>query len=202
MRTYTWKKLEIALLLALSVTLLWGAASLHRQETLSRKMIRLHVIANSDSDADQSMKLQIRDAVLARATELLTRSADMTDAWSRLEDALPALEQAASAACGGAYPIRAELAETEFPLKEYDGFALPAGRYPALRVTIGAGAGRNWWCVVYPPLCTTACTDMERVAIDAGLDGDDVKLIREEGGYVLRFRAVELWQRLRQWLGK
>ena len=202
MRTYTWKKLEIALLLALTATLLWGAASLHRQETLSRKMIRLHVIANSDSDADQSLKLQVRDAVLARATELLAQSADMTDAWSRLEDALPTLEQTASAACGGAYPVRAELAEAEFPLKEYDGFALPAGRYPALRVIIGAGAGRNWWCVVYPPLCTTACTDMERVAIDAGLDGDDVKLIREEDGYVLRFRAVELWQRLRQYLGK
>lgn len=202
MRTYMWKKLEIALLLALAATLLWGAASLHRQETLSRKMIRLHVIANSDSDADQALKLQVRDAVLARATELLTQTSDMTDAWSRLEDALPALEQTASAVCGGAYPVRAELAETEFPLKEYDGFALPAGRYPALRVIIGAGAGRNWWCVVYPPLCTTACTDMERVAIDAGLDGNDVKLIREEEGYILRFRAVELWQRLRQCLGK
>ena len=156
MRTYMWKKLEIALLLALAATLLWGAASLHRQETLSRKMIRLHVIANSDSDADQALKLQVRDAVLARATELLTQSADMTDAWSRLDTSLPDLERAASAACGGAYPVRAELAETEFPLKEYDGFALPAGRYPALRMIIGAGAGRNWWCVVYPPLCTTA----------------------------------------------
>ena len=202
MRTYTWKKLELAILLALSVTLLWGAVSLHRQETLSRKMIRLHVIANSDSDADQALKLQVRDAVLARATELLTQSDDMADAWARLDTSLADLEQAASAACGGEYPVRAELGEAEFPLKEYDGFALPAGRYPALRVVIGAGAGRNWWCVVYPPLCTAACTDMEQVAIDAGLSGDDVKLITEEDGYVLRFRAMELWQRLRQWLGK
>ena len=202
MRTYMWKKLEIALLLALAATLLWGAASLHRQETLSRKMIRLHVIANSDSDADQALKLQVRDAVLARATELLTQSADMTDAWSRLEDALPALEQTASAACGGAYPVRAELAETEFPLKEYDGFALPAGEYLALRVVIGEGAGRNWWCVVYPPLCTAACTDLEDVAVQAGMDESDMKLITGQEGYVLKFRAVELWERLRQWLGK
>ena len=202
MRTYTWKKLELAILLGMSVTLLWGAVSLHRQETLSRKMIRLHVIANSDSDADQALKLRVRDAVLARATELLTQSEDMADAWARLDTSLSDLEQAASAACGGAYPVRAELGEAEFPLKEYDGFALPAGRYPALRVVIGEGAGRNWWCVVYPPLCTAACTDMEQVAIDAGLSGDDVKLITEEDGYVLRFRAVELWQRLRQWLGK
>lgn len=202
MRTYTWKKLELAILLGLSVTLLWGAVSLHRQETLSRKMIRLHVIANSDSDADQALKLRVRDAVLDRATELLTQSEDMADAWARLDTSLPDLEQAASAACGGVYPVRAELGEAEFPLKEYDGFALPAGRYPALRVVIGEGAGRNWWCVVYPPLCTAACTDMEQVAIDAGLSGDDVKLITEEDGYVLRFRAMELWQRLRQWLGK
>lgn len=202
MRTYTWKKLELAILLGLSVTLLWGAVSLHRQETLSRKMIRLHVIANSDSDADQALKLRVRDAVLTRATELLTQSEDMADAWARLDTSLPDLERAASAACGGAYPVRAELGEVEFPLKEYDDFALPAGRYPALRVVIGEGAGRNWWCVVYPPLCTAACTDMERVAIDAGLSGDDVKLITEEDGYVLRFRAMELWQRLRQWLGK
>lgn len=202
MRTYTWKKLELAILLGLSVTLLWGAVSLHRQETLSRKMIRLHVIANSDSDADQALKLRVRDAVLTRATELLTQSEDVADAWARLDTSLPDLERAASAGCGGAYPVRAELGEAEFPLKEYDGFALPAGRYPALRVVIGKGAGRNWWCVVYPPLCTAACTDMEQVAIDAGLSGDDVKLITEEDGYVLRFRAVELWQRLRQWLGK
>ena len=202
MRTYMWKKLEIALLLALAATLLWGAASLHRQETLSRKMIRLHVIANSDSDADQALKLQVRDAVLARATELLTQSADMTDAWSRLEDALPALEQTASAACGGAYPVRAELAETEFPLKEYDGFALPAGEYLALRVVIGEGAGRNWWCVVYPPLCTASCTAWEDTARCGGMDEGDVKLMAEEDGFVLKFRAVELWERLRQWLGK
>ena len=196
------EKLELAILLGLSVTLLWGAVSLHRQETLSRKMIRLHVIANSDSDADQALKLRVRDAVLTRATELLTQSEDMADAWARLDTSLPDLERAASAACGGAYPVRAELGEAEFPLKEYDGFALPAGRYPALRVVIGEGAGRNWWCVVYPTLCTAACTDIEQVAIDAGLSGDDVKLITEEDGYVLRFRAVELWQRLRQWLGK
>lgn len=202
MHTYKWKNLEIALLLALAAALLLGAVSLRRQEDLSRKMIRLHVIANSDSDADQSMKLLVRDAVLARATELLSDSSDMADAWHRLRDALPSLEQTASAACGGAYPVRAELGEAEFPLKEYDGFALPAGRYPALRVILGDGAGRNWWCVVYPPLCTAACTDLEQTAIDAGLSDDDVRLITEQDGCVLRFRTIELWQQLRRWLGK
>lgn len=199
---HTIKKWEIALLLLLSAALLWGALSLHRQETLSRKLLRLHVIANSDNDADQAMKLRVRDAVVERAEEILRRCTDMDEAQTRLRAALPAIERTASAACGGAYPVRAELTEAEFPLKEYDGFALPAGRYRALRVIIGEGAGRNWWCVVYPPLCAAACTDLEKAASDAGLDDGDVRLITEQDGYVLRFRAVELWQRLRQWLGK
>lgn len=205
MGTYCSRRLrhfEVALLLALAVTLLWGASSADRQETLSRKLIRLHVIANSDSEADQALKLAVRDAVVAQATALLEQSADREDAWRRLEASLPELEQTASHVCGGRYPVRATLTTAEFPLKEYDGFALPAGRYPALRVIIGEGAGRNWWCVVYPPLCTAACTDLEGAAIEAGLAQDEVQLITDQQGYTLRFRAVELWQQVRRWVGK
>ena len=204
MRTYTnrWRPLELALLAALALTLVNGAASLGRQDALQEKMIRLHVIANSDSESDQAMKLRARDAVLSRAEDILRQAADRADAQTRLHDALPELEKTAFAACGGAYPVRAELAMTEFPMKEYDGFALPAGEYLALRVVIGEGAGRNWWCVVYPPLCTAVCTDLEQAAVQAGMDEEDMKLITEQEGYVLKFRAVELWERLRQWLGK
>ena len=200
-----WKKWELALLLGLCAAMLWGAWSMQRQDALARKMIRLHVIANSDSAEDQALKLEVRDRVLDFTTTVLQRSADMEDAQLRLREELTRIESIAQqeiSAQGYDYQVTAQLASAEFPLKEYDGFALPAGRYPALRVVIGEGAGRNWWCVVYPPLCTAACTDMEQVAIDAGLSGDDVKLITEEDGYVLRFRALELWQRLRQWLGK
>lgn len=204
MSTYTGvaRRVEAALLLALAVTLVWGAVSVQRQETLSRKLIRLHVIANSDSEADQALKLQVRDAVLAEATALLEQSADRDDAWRRLTAALPELERTAAETCDGAYPVSAVLTTAEFPLKTYDGFSLPAGRYPALRVVIGEGRGQNWWCVVYPPLCTASCTDLKSTAIAAGWDGDDVALVTESEGYVLRFRAVELWQQLRQQLGK
>ena len=99
--------------------------------------------------------------------------------------------------------VTTQLERAEFPLKEYDGFSLPAGEYMALRVVIGKGEGRNWWCVVYPPLCTAAATDISQTAIVAGLTEDDVGLITEEDtGYVLKFRSLELWERLRQWLGK
>ena len=204
MHTYInkWRPIEIAVLLALAVTLLVGAASLHRQDGLQEKMIRLHVIANSDSEDDQAMKLLARDAVLTRAEAILRQASNREEAMEDLNAALPELERTAYDACGGAYPVHAALEMAEFPRKEYDGFALPAGEYMALRVVIGEGAGRNWWCVVYPPLCTAACTDLEDVAVQAGMDESDMKLITGQDGYVLKFRAVELWERLRQWLGK
>lgn len=206
MRKCSFLTLELALLLALAVTLLWGAWSLHRQDDLQEKMIRLHVIANSDSDTDQTLKLCVRDAVLCRAEEILRQSADMTEARARLRDSLPAIGDAAAqelAAQGSGYSVSVALEDTEFPRKTYDGFALPAGEYLALRVVIGAGEGRNWWCVVYPPLCTAAACELEGVALDGGMTADDLSLMTgENAGYVLRFRSLELWERLRQWLGK
>ena len=201
-----WKKWELALLLGLCAAMLWGAWSMQRQDALAQKMIRLHVLANSDSEADQALKLEVRDKVLDFTTTVLQRSADMEDAQVRLREELTRIETIAQreiAAQGYDYPVTAQLASAEFPLKEYDGFSLPAGEYMALRLVIGEGEGRNWWCVVYPPLCTAAAADMPQTAIQAGLTGDDVSLITEEDtGYVLKFRSVELWEQLRQWLGK
>jgi len=201
-----WKKWELALLLGLCAAMLWGAWSMQRQDALAQKMIRLHVIANSDSEADQALKLEVRDKVLDFTTTVLQRSADMEDAQVRLREELTRIETIAQreiAAQGYDYSVTAQLASAEFPLKEYDGFSLPAGEYMALRLVIGEGEGRNWWCVVYPPLCTAAAADMPQTAIQAGLTGDDVSLITEEDtGYVLKFRSVELWEQLRQWLGK
>ena len=201
-----WKKWELALLLGLCAAMLWGAWSMQRQDALAQKMIRLHVIANSDSDADQALKLEVRDKVLDFTTTVLQRSADMEDAQVRLRKELTRIETIARreiAAQGYDYPVTAQLASAEFPLKEYDGFSLPAGEYMALRLVIGEGEGRNWWCVVYPPLCTAAAADIPQTAIQAGLTDDDVSLITgEDTGYVLRFRSVELWEQLRQWLGK
>ncbi len=197
---------ELALLLALAVTILWGAASLGQQEELGRKVIRLHVIANSDSPEDQALKLRVRDRVLARAQEILEQSADMEQAEQALTAALPELTREARetlAAEGCAQPVQARLEPAEFPTKDYDGFSLPAGKYLALRVIIGQGAGQNWWCVVFPPLCTAAACQWQDAGRVAGLEEDDLSLMAEEdAGYELRFRSVELWEMLRQWLGK
>lgn len=201
-----WKKWELALLLGLCAALIWGAWSAQRQDALAQKMIRLHVIANSDSQRDQTLKLAVRDRVLDYATGVLQRSADMKDARRRLENSLDRIEDIARQtllAQGCDVSVTAQLAETEFPLKEYDGFSLPAGEYTALRLVIGEGRGQNWWCVVYPPLCTAAAARLPETAVQGGMTEDDLRLITEEDvGYVLRFRSLELWERLRQWLGK
>lgn len=197
---------ELALLLALAVTILWGAASLGQQEELGRKVIRLHVIANSDSPEDQALKLRVRDRVLARAQEILEQSADMEQAEQALTATLPELTREARetlAAEGCAQPVQARLEPAEFPTKDYDGFSLPAGKYLALRVIIGQGAGQNWWCVVFPPLCTAAASDVPTVALDAGLTDQEVALITEaDEGYILKFKSVELWQTLKAKLTK
>lgn len=197
---------ELALLLALAVTILWGAASLGQQEELGRKVIRLHVIANSDSPEDQALKLRVRDRVLARAQEILEQSADMEQAEQALTAALPELTREARetlAAEGCAQPVQARLEPAEFPTKVYDSFSLPAGKYLALRVIIGEGRGQNWWCVVFPPLCTAAASDVPAVALDAGLTDQEVALITEaDEGYILKFKSVELWQTLKAKLTK
>ena len=203
---YKLKFFEIALLIGLAVFLTSGALALRTQDELADKVVRLHVLANSDSEEDQALKLRVRDAVLEQATAILEQSADRREAESRLRGQLLELERIAAkeiAAEGYDYPVTVNLENTDFPTKEYDGFTLPAGEYLALRVIIGEGKGQNWWCVVFPPLCTTAATDLEETAVAAGLDGEDISLITEEDeGYVLKFRAVELWENLRQWLGK
>lgn len=198
----TGRVLEIALGLGLAMALVWGAASLHRQQELAERVVRLHVLANSDSREDQDLKLRVRDRLLDKTTALLEESENREEAESALRAALPELERLAEEeilAGGYDYPVTAELSETAFPTREYEDFTLPAGEYLALRVVIGAGEGRNWWCVVFPPLCTAPATDLAQTAMSAGLSEDDLRLITEDGeGYALKFKSIELWEALRQ----
>ena len=197
-RLHIW---EIALLIGMAVFLISGAVSLQNRDQLADKVVRLHILANSDSEEDQALKLRVRDRVLERATELLEQTGDRREAADVLQSHLPELERIAAeeiSDCGYEYDVTAEVANTMFPTKEYDGFTLPAGEYLALRIIIGEGNGHNWWCVVFPPLCAQTTTDVAETAMAAGLGEEDVGLITEQEGYVLKFKSVELWNTLRQ----
>ena len=198
-RLHIW---EIALLIGMAVFLISGAVSLQNRDQLADKVVRLHILANSDSEEDQALKLRVRDRVLERATELLEQTGDRREAADVLQSHLPELERIAAeeiSDCGYEYDVTAEVANTMFPTKEYDGFTLPAGEYLALRIIIGEGNGHNWWCVVFPPLCTTAAADVPASALAAGFGAEEVALGTEENeGYVLKFKAMEWWEAIRE----
>ena len=197
------KKWELALLFALIITFLCGAALTKEQSALSDKLIRLHVVANSDSDADQALKLKVRDRILDDITVLLKGVTDRDSAVGIIEANMTAIiddSEKVIATEGYAYGVTAKIAVEEFPTRDYDTFSLPAGKYTSLRVVIGSGAGHNWWCVVFPPLCLTAASnDAEALKI---LTEDQLRLItREKPEYVLKFKSIELWDKLKAWLG-
>lgn len=201
------RRWELALLLGVAVAALTGVWLDRSQADLADRVIRLHVLANSDSAEDQALKLRVRDRVLEEAARYFVPGASLEETRETVTAHLPDLAGAAAeqvAREGYRYPVTVSLADQVwFPTKEYADFALPAGRYTALRVEIGAGAGQNWWCVVFPPLCLGAVSETAaQTALSGGFSEDQVSLITgEDQGYVVKFRAMELWEQFTHWLG-
>lgn len=173
----------------------------HGEEQIYDAVVRLHVIANSDSDEDQSLKLMVRDAVLDRTTERLRGCADRDEAAERLSGILGELEALAKAvleANGCDLAVTVVLGEEEYPTRNYESFCFPAGEYLSLRVKIGEAEGQNFWCVLFPPLCTRAAEvsrdDAEDEFISVGLTRDQYSIITETENtkYRVRFRFLEL----------
>jgi stage II sporulation protein R len=196
------RRWELALLLGLAAALLLGLWLERQQTEIADSVLRLHVLANSDGEEDQALKLKVRDRVLEEAAELLGDETSADEAATRLGENLDRLAAAGAevvAQEGYDYPVRASLEETWFPTKEYEDFSLPAGRYQALRVVIGEGEGQNWWCVVFPPLCLGSVSESTRqTALDAGMEEKQVALLTGESeGYVVKFKALELWGQLK-----
>ena len=201
MRSFMQKRtLALVLLIVSALTVSVCAALQAQQQRMSEKIIRLHVVANSDSSADQAIKLHVRDAVLAAARQALQGAGDPQQA---IAQALPQLEAAANAALAAqgsrdtaSVSFRREL----FPTRDYDTFSLPSGVYRSLRVTIGAGGGHNWWCVIFPSLCVPATADGFVQAAEAGgFTRAEIGLMTQaDEGYVLKFRSLELLQALKK----
>lgn len=194
---------EAALLMAFAVVLTIGMWASLTQEALADEVLRLHVVANSDSDADQAVKLQVRDAILAAATPYLDGVRGQEEAQQALEPHLSQLAQVGAQVlheAGMEYPITVSITDQWFPTREYTDFALPAGTYRSLQVVLGDGQGHNWWCVVYPPLCLGSVSE-ESVATSASgvLSQEQISLISgQDGEYVLRFKVLEWWDSLVQ----
>jgi len=192
---------ELSLITALVVTMLLCCVTQGSQNALADKLVRLHVVANSDSEEDQALKLKVRDAVIAEAEKALSGATSREEAIFSLASNMDSIVKAAGEVVlreGKDYTVTASIANETFPTREYDTFSLPAGDYTSLRVSIGSGEGQNWWCVAFPPLCkSTAIVDR---SADIGLTDGEIALITgETGGYRLSFKTLELIQIIRGW---
>lgn len=156
--------------------------------------VRLHVLANSDSEEDQALKLRVRDRVLDTVDSAMRRASDRSGAERELAAVLPEVVREAEnelRSAGSDQAVTAELGEEYYPTREYDGVRLPAGVYSSLRIKLGEAAGHNWWCVVFPPLCTGAASPDEELAA-VGFTPSQIRLLTDgEGKYVLKFRILE-----------
>ena len=199
---FTASVLLIASLILLGTTYL----PVHGEAQIYDAVIRLHVIASSDSEEDQALKMQVRDAVLAVTTEALDGCADRDTAAKRLQALIPTLTQTAEERLrheGCEDSVSVTLSREEYPTRSYESFCFPSGEYLSLRVMIGEAKGQNFWCVLFPPLCMTAATvskeEAEEEFIAVGLSKDQYAIITETENtkYKLRFKLLET---VRGWL--
>ena len=167
-------------------------------EELTDDVLRVHILANSDSAADQSLKLSVRDRVVKECSAYYNSCDGKEEAIEVTREHLSEIEALARDEIrrhGYRYPVHAELSEMYFNTRYYDDFTMPAGRYDALRLTIGDGEGQNWWCVMYPSLCVGKENKKE---MEDSLDDGEYKVVTAER-YDFRFKFVEYWEGFRSW---
>lgn len=193
------KLLRRAILLTLVVGAVYMVYVFKDRKVLNDQIIRLHVVGASDSAEDQNTKLLVRDAVLNKLRELTSEAASKKQVQQILSQNLAVLQDAANQVLqqvGSPQSANVTLQKEAFGTRVYDTFSLPAGVYDSLRIVIGAGEGRNWWCVVFPGLCVPAASEeVEDVAVSAGFSEELGKTLTGEEPYEIRFLLLD-------WLGR
>lgn len=172
---------------------------IHGEEKIYESVVRLHVLANSDSDEDQALKLKVRDAVLSYVSPRVIDSKSREEAIEILQGELTNIEAVSAKVVkeeGYDYPVKVTLTVEEYPTRNYEAMSFPSGEYVSLRVMLGEAEGQNWWCVLFPPLCLSAASEKaenEEAFIAVGLNSDQYKIITEteDATYYLRFKLLE-----------
>ena len=194
------KILKRLVFLAVLVSCFYTGALLADKEKLHNELIRMHVVAASDSSEDQSIKLQVRDAIIVSLQQAMEDATDIAQAKLYILEHLPQIEAAANAVLqelGSEDIAVVSFVEEAFPVRQYDTFSLPSGVYNSLRITIGEGEGENWWCVVFPSLCFQASsTDVENVAAGAGFSDELSNTVTRQEGYEIRFYFLDILGRI------
>ncbi len=178
----------------LIVTMLLAALPTDAEGEIYKDTLRLHIIANSDEAEDQELKLRVRDFILNEYGTRLKEGKNVTEAEEKVSRLLPEIESAVRDRLrqwGYDYSVTASLSEEWYDTREYEDFSLPAGYYSSLRVIIGEGEGKNWWCVMYPPLCMEMATE-NAPADDGVIDYTKEELLLiKSGKYNVKFKILE-----------
>lgn len=172
-------------------------------DDIRNSVLRLHILANSDSESDQELKLKVRDAVLLKSDEIFSDCKTREEALAAAEKSIELLTACAEKTVndnGYSYPVSVAVENVWFEPRKYDGFTLPAGEYEALRVIIGNGEGHNWWCVMFPAVCIPAAEKRDKIS--SVLNESETDIVEHPGKYRARFKIVEYCGRMKSALKK
>lgn len=158
------KRIELSIIIGFILTLIVSSQAAFAKDCtqLRKEVLRIHILANSDTEEDQNLKLKVRDRVLAEGGELFSVANSLSDAEGIAKEQIEQIESWAQDEIiknGYQYKAHAEVVNMFFTTRYYEDFTMPAGRYDAVRITIGKAEGKNWWCVMFPPMCVPAATD-------------------------------------------
>lgn len=194
------KKIKISITVGIVVAILFSICSFAKtSEEIRSDVLRLHVIANSDTSVDQNLKLKLRDYILQEGKDIFNGSVNVENAVKKIEPVLPELEKSAKAfvnQAGFDYDVKISLSNEYFTTRTYETVTLPAGKYLALRVVIGSGEGHNWWCVMFPPMCVPAADKKDE--IENVFSEKEIKLVESKPKYEPRFKVVEIYEQLKE----
>ena len=197
------KKLLNATIIVFALLITFALLPVHGEAAVYDTVVRLHVLANSDSEEDQALKLRVRDAVLAVTAPLVQDCKSQEEAQNVILHNTDAIQRAAEEIIrseGRSDSVSVELGMEEYPEKSYDGICFPSGEYLSLRVCIGDAEGQNWWCCLFPPLCLGASSvssaKAEESFISVGLTPSQYKIITETDKpvYKIRFKLLEMFK--------
>lgn len=193
-------KIRISIAIGIVTAVIFSICSFAKtSEEIRSDVLRLHVIANSDSSVDQNLKLRLRDYILEEGEDIFDGSVNVENAVKKIEPKLADLENSAETFVKNAgfdYDVKITLSNEYFTTRTYESVTLPAGKYLALRVVIGSGEGHNWWCVMFPPMCVPAADKKDE--IENVFTDKEIKLVESKPKYEPRFKVVEIYEQIRE----
>jgi stage II sporulation protein R len=193
------RTINIALAAALCFSILMSIAGFDAHcDEIRSSVLRLHILANSDSSEDQALKLSVRDRIIEKSGELFESAVTRDDAIAAATENIALIKSVAEqeiSRMGYDYPVTVKVEPAEFNTRIYGDVTLPAGTYTAVRVLIGKAEGKNWWCVMFPQMCLSAAQgEMSDV-----IDGTNLDIVENSDKYEVRLKTVELYEQIKSW---